>query len=231
MTAAAQPDRATGRQALTTVPVLGTYVRMAAARLAVRLGPGVAATAVQRSAGQLTGVGRDPGHVALATQVGPVTDALSSSQVLAVPDVLTTDRWPAWRSAAEEAQVRSALVAPARSGARCAVAIAVLGPRPRRWTAMEVMAADTAAQEVARAVQLCESLLTSAPAPIRRSGEAALLVDQAVQALVEQTGVDVLQALRELRRAVADHGGDVPAACRAATGVTGPAESVALPAP
>lgn len=84
------------------------------------------------------------------------------------------------------------------------------------------MACDTAAQEVARAVQLCEGLVTSAPTALRRTGEAALLVDDAVVALVEQTGTDVLQALRDLRRAVPEHDGDVVAACRAATGATEP---------
>lgn len=225
MTAATPPRRVTNRQALTAVPAVASYGRTTVARLAVRLGAGVTATAVQRSAGTLTGVGRVPAHVALATGPGPVPEALSGSQVLTVPDVVATDRWPGWCSAAEQAHVRAALVAPARSGARIAVGVVVLGPRPRRWTALEVMACDTAAQEVARAVQLCEGLMASAPTAVRRTGEAALLVDEAVVALVEQTGVDTLQALRELRRAVPEHDGDVVAACRAAAGMAEPLTS------
>jgi hypothetical protein len=222
MTSASPPRRVAHRQALTTVPVVGSYARRTVARLAVRLGAGVTATAVQRSAGTLSGVGRDPAHVALATRPGPVPDALAGTQVLSLPDVAAMEGWPEWRAAAGEAHVRTALVAPARSGARIAVGVVVLGPRPRQWTALEIMACDTAAQEVARAVQLCEGLMTAAPTAVRRTGEAALLVDDAVVALVEQTGVDVLQALRDLRRAVPEHDGDVVAACRAAAGAAEP---------
>ncbi|MBC7292269.1 MAG: hypothetical protein H5T83_13170 [Actinotalea sp.] len=202
--------------AVSTVPLLQRYVLVAAARLARRLGPGVTASVVHRAGGRQTVVGAAPPALAPVLALpGPVGHALVSGSVVVVPDVASEDRWTAWRAAAQGQHVAAALAAPGRASSRSVLVVAALSTRPRRWTAIEIMAADSAVQEVARAVQLCDGLLTLAPAELRRSGEAARLVDAAVRALLGP-GVDVLQALRELRRSVADHDGDLASACAAA---------------
>ncbi|GGC02919.1 GAF domain-containing protein [Cellulomonas carbonis] len=186
------------------LPTLMRWTGTSAARLTSRLGPTATVSVVVRlSRRRVLHVDPPTGPAAdsrLLVGEGPFRESLDRIGALRIPDLRHETRWPAWRDLAAQEGSRAALAMPARGSGNVAVVIAARCRRPRPWTSMELVMVDSVAQEVARAVQTCASLLAAAPAAARADGSAAEALEQALARRAGEAGAGGLEAVRDLAR-------------------------------
>jgi GAF domain-containing protein len=186
-----------------------TYLSEYAARAAGALGPGMDVSITVREHG-ITLIGASSSIAAwrcdqaeVRSGDGPCIQAAIQDALHVVQSVAADDRWDAWRAQSAREGFARSLAVPAPAGASVMTTLNVYSRASVEWSASEVETAQACARLVAAAVRLHLQFadLEDAAAGLYRTMADAVVVDQAVGALMENNGCSRDEAHQVLRSA------------------------------
>ncbi|WP_282944456.1 GAF and ANTAR domain-containing protein [Cellulomonas endometrii] len=143
--------------------------------------------------------------IEVSSGLGPCLDAMLSRQVVSVDDIRFEERWPAWTRTTKAAGFLSAGAFPGHTQHGGAVAVNVYRTDIGPWHRDDVVRADMYAQQVARVLDLCQSLgdAQSQRAELESAMRAQRSIDHAIGVVMATSRCDAATALELLRSGAA----------------------------
>jgi GAF domain-containing protein len=134
-------------------------------------------------------------------QEGPCTECLRGASPVVVPDIAVEDRWPSYRGALGEAELRAVVAVPLVVRDQTIGAVDVYTDEPRRWSEDDVEAATVLAQ-MATAYVIRANLTAEVERvneQLQQALESRVYIEQAKGKLAGERSIDMEEAFEVIR--------------------------------
>lgn len=155
-------------------------------------------------------------QVQAASGEGPCYEAFRSGASVAVDDLRHEQRWPEYRDAAAELQIRAVAGIPMPVSHNRIGALNLYASEPREWTADELgvaqLLANVASGYILHGRQLDESRTLAGQ--LQRALDSRIVIEQAKGILAGRHGIDISAAFERLRNHSRDNHARIHEVCR-----------------